>query len=234
MRPVIGVIPLYDEKKDSLWMLPGYFDGITEAGGMPLMFPLTSNREMLQQAVDMCDGILFTGGHDVAPELFGEAVLDPDLCSYCPERDRMEMEVLEMAMQKDMPILGICRGIQLINAALGGTLYQDLPQQHPSAVTHHQQPPYDRAAHTVRVAEGSPLYSVVGQTELPVNSCHHQAVRELAPDLRPMATADDGIVEAAFHPDLRFLWAVQWHPEFSHLTDAFSKKIFRAFVEACR
>lgn len=250
MKPVIGVIPLYDEQKESLWMLPGYFDGLIEQGGVPLMLPLVSDRRLLEQLVSLCDGILFTGGHDVSPELYREEVLDTSLCSFCPERDAMERIVLELAMEKDLPMLGICRGIQYINVALGGTLYQDLPTQHPSGVNHHQQAPYDLPVHEVQLPEGTPLHAAAqalegltlhagvtmpersGDLYAGVNSCHHQAVRELAPALKVMAKAEDGIIEAVYHPGKRFLWAVQWHPEFSWKNDPLSKTIFRAFVEA--
>jgi len=234
MKAIIGVIPLYDETKDSLWMLPGYFDGIMEAGGIPVMLPLTSDREILQQTVNMCNGIMFTGGHDVSPEIYHESDLDPAVCSYCPERDSMEQQVLKMAMENDTAILGICRGLQFINAALGGTLFQDLPLQYPSDVIHHQKAPYDVPAHIVHISEHTPLYSVTGKKEISVNSCHHQAIKELSPELQEMAAAPDGVIEAAFHPKKHFLWAVQWHPEFSHKKDQISKKIFRAFVEASK
>ena len=122
MKPVIGVMPLWDEKKDSIWMLPGYMDGISQAGGIPVIFPFSAEEQELDQLVRMCDGFLFTGGHDVSPEVYGEASL-PGLIADCPKRDRMETVVLQKAIDADKPVLGICRGIQLINAALGGTLY---------------------------------------------------------------------------------------------------------------
>ena len=136
------------------------------------------------------------------------------------------------ALKEDVPVLGICRGIQFINAALGGTLYQDIPLQHPSSVNHHQKAPYDIPAHEVAIVEGSPLYDCLSSTQLAVNSCHHQAIRELATGLEVMACSPDGLVEAVYLPGKRFLWAVQWHPEFSYKTDENSRKILRAFVEA--
>ena len=141
-RPIVGVIPLWDDEKESLWMLPGYMDGIREAGGIPLMLPLTENEEEIRQLTGMVDGILFTGGHDVSPEVYGEHPLnDGVIC--CHKRDEMESIVLRMALEEHKAVLGICRGIQFINAALGGKLYQDLPLQHFSETEHHQTPPYD-------------------------------------------------------------------------------------------
>ena len=146
----------------------------------------------------------------------------------------MESILLRLAMAENKPVLGICRGLQFMNAALGGSLWQDLPSQHPSDISHHGAPPYDRPVHAVTVLPDTPLSAVLGESSLPVNSYHHQAVRELAPCLRPMALSPDGLVEAAWHPEMHFLWGVQWHPEFSFRTDAASRSLFRAFVDACR
>ena len=136
-----------------------------------------------------------------------------------------------VAMSADKPILGICRGIQFINAILGGTLYQDITKQHPSSIEHHQVPPYDIPVHEVDVVENSPLQKCLGISRLSVNSYHHQAVKRIAPELSVMAVSTDGIIEALYRPNSRFLWAVQWHPEFSYKTDTNSRKIFKAFIE---
>ena len=222
-------MPLWDDEKDSLWMLPGYLEGLQEAGATPVILSLTEDREEIEHLVDICDGILLTGGHDVDPSVYGEEALNGTvLC--CKARDNLERIVLEDAMQKDKPILGICRGIQLINALLGGTLYQDLPTQHPSDIDHHQTPPYDVPVHDVFIKKDSPLYDCLGSDRISVNSYHHQAVKDVAPCLEVMAESEDGIVEALYKPFYRFLWAVQWHPEFSYKKDDNSRKIFKAFV----
>ena len=233
MKPIIGVTPLWDDEKQSLWMLPGYMDGIARAGGIPMMLPLAVEGEDASRLTDLCDGILLTGGHDISPALYGESPLE-DLVCACPERDRLESIMLRQAIRADKPVLGICRGIQFINAALGGTLYQDLPLQHPSDVEHHQTAPYDRPSHEVDILADTPLRACLGAARIAVNSYHHQAVRALADSLAPMAVAPDGLIEAVFRPQSRFLWAVQWHPEFSFRTDESSRRIFRAFVEAAR
>ena len=132
-----------------------------------------------------------------------------------------------------MPVLGICRGIQLINALMGGTLYQDLPTEYSSQTEHHQSPPYDVPCHEVRIVEGSPLFLLLGKSTIGVNSYHHQAVKRLAEGLSPMAYSEDGLVEAVQAQGKRFIWAVQWHPEFSYMKDADSRKIFREFVRCC-
>ena len=233
MKPLVGVMPLWDDDKDSIWMLPGYLDGLKEAGATPVIFPLTEDSEEISGLVDICDGILLTGGHDVTPSIYGEEPLEGKV-SCCITRDNMEKLVLEDAMKKNKPVLGICRGIQFINALLGGTLYQDLPSQHPSDIEHHQTPPYDIPVHDVNIKRSTPLYDCLGTDRISVNSYHHQAVKDVAPGLEIMAESDDGIVEALYKPSYGFLWAVQWHPEFSYKTDENSKKIFRAFVESLK
>ncbi|MCR4891114.1 MAG: gamma-glutamyl-gamma-aminobutyrate hydrolase family protein [Lachnospiraceae bacterium] len=231
MKAIIGVMPLWDDEKDSIWMLPGYMDGIREAGGLPIIFPFTKDKEELEQLVQMCDGLLFTGGHDVSPDLYHEKALD-GLVVSCQKRDEMESLVLQIAIDTNKPLLGICRGIQFVNAALGGTLYQDIPTQHPSDIEHHQSAPYDIPAHEVKILPETPLYSLVGKESLAVNSYHHQAVKDVAEGLEVMALSTDGLVEALYMPSHPFLWAVQWHPEFSYQKDEVSKKILRAFVES--
>lgn len=228
MLPVVGVTPLWDEEKQSLWMLPGYLDGLRQAGCLPMILPLTKEPEEIDQILSMVDGILLTGGQDVSPELYGETpALTGEICEM---RDAMERLLLKKAMVLEKSVLGICRGIQFINAALGGSLYQDIPSQRPSAVEHHQCPPYDQPSHEVALVQGSPLQTLLGQEKLLVNSYHHQAVKRLADGLEVMARSEDGLVEAVWKPDQSFLWAVQWHPEFSFRTDAASRRIFDAFT----
>ena len=145
----------------------------------------------------------------------------------------MELKILKMAMEADKPILGICRGIQFINAALGGTLYQDLPLQHESNVNHHQSPPYDRPAHKVTLVPDTPLYNLLCKETIAVNSYHHQAIKGLAKSLSVMAKSEDGLIEAVYHSDCKFLWGVQWHPELSFSTDQSSAFIISSFIIHC-
>ena len=228
-QPIIGVIPLWDEKKDSIWMLPGYMQGLEEAGAVPLIINLTVSETALKQIAYFFDGFLFTGGHDVNPNLYGQ-----EKTNYCGEicdtRDQMEAYIFrEAVLSQNKPALGICRGIQLFNALLGGSLYQDIPTELPSTIKHTKGPPYDVPAHTVRLLHESPLYKLTGKECLEVNSYHHQGINKIAKGLEIMAMADDGLVEAVYMPDRSYVWAVQWHPEFS-LKDEISRKIFSSFV----
>ena len=159
-KPIVGVMPLWDEEKDSLWMLPGYLDGIAEAGAIPIILPFATGEAELKQLMSMCDGLLFTGGQDVPPSLYREEPLS-GLVHCCNKRDTMEVAALRIAVEADKPILGICRGIRLINACLGGTLYQDIPSQHPSDTNHHGTMPYDRPVHEVAVLPNTPLYELL-------------------------------------------------------------------------
>jgi putative glutamine amidotransferase len=233
-KPLIGVVPLWDDEKDSLWMLPGYMDGIEQAGGLPVMLPLTTDKPALEQICHTIDGLLFTGGQDVSPALYGEE--KADFCGeICAERDIMEAVLFSLLVTElDKPAFGICRGIQFINALLGGTLYQDLDAQNKGKppLCHHQKQPYDKPSHKICIKQGSPLHVLLGADEIAVNSCHHQGVKELSPELVCMAEAEDGLVEAVYMPGKKFVQAIQWHPEYS-LNDKNSKKLFLSFIGAC-
>lgn len=230
-KPIIGVTLLWDEEKNSYWMLPGYLEGLEEAGAIPIILPLAADGADIAQLADLCDGFLFTGGQDVAPQLYGEA-MKPTCGELCPARDTLEQELLNRALEQDKPILGICRGLQILNVTLGGTLYQDLPTEHPSEIEHSMKPPYDQAAHTVRILPDTPLAALLQKQELGVNSCHHQAIRSLAPSLVEMARSTDDLIEAVYLPGKTFVWGVQWHPELSFRTDEDSRKMFMALVIA--
>ena len=198
-----------------------------------MIFPLTEDREELEQLCSLCNGFLITGGQDVDPAIYRETPI-PQMGEICTVLDQMERQVLEYVIKEDKAVLGICRGIQYLNAMLGGSLYQDLNVQHPSKTEHHMEPPYDRVIHQVQIIDGTPLHQLLQVTELGVNSYHHQAVKTLAPSLTVMAESEDGLVEAVYMPEKTYVWAVQWHPELSFQTDKYSRKIFESFVAACK
>ena len=230
MSPIIGVTPLWDADRKSVWMLPDYLEGIKAAGGIPVVLPLEMSEEDAGRIVETCDGFLLTGGQDVSPALYGMKDATGTIVPS-PERDRLETLLLEKALQADKAVLGICRGLQFINAFLGGTLWQDLPSQHPSDIVHRQGKPYGVPTHKVML-DGD-LKTLLGKDNLEVNTLHHQAVKDLSGDLTPMAVAPDGIIEAARMVNKRFVWAVQWHPEYMFKTDPDSLALFSCFLEHC-
>ncbi|MBQ7533021.1 MAG: gamma-glutamyl-gamma-aminobutyrate hydrolase family protein [Bacteroidales bacterium] len=211
--PIIGVTSLWDSERKSLWMLPDYLDGIKAAGGVPVVLPIDISENGANRIIETCDGFLFTGGQDVGS---------------CPERDNPETLLLSKALQADKPILGICRGRQFLNVFLGGTLWQDLPSEHPSEIVHRQAKPYGIPTHKVTLS--GELKSLLDKDILEVNTLHHQAIKDLADGLTPMAVAPDGIIEAVIMKNKRFVWAVQWHPEYMFTTDKNSLKIFECFI----
>ncbi|MFV0529595.1 MAG: gamma-glutamyl-gamma-aminobutyrate hydrolase family protein [Lachnospiraceae bacterium] len=231
-KPLIGISPLWDETKESLWMLPGYMNGIEEAGGIPVILPLSCDAAAIDQLAHTFDGFLFTGGHDISPDLYGEAKL-ATCGELCIKRDCMEQQLFQKAVVVlDKPVLGICRGLQLLNVLLGGTLYQDLPTQHPSAIAHQQQLPYATPTHFVSLLRDTPIQKNLGKEQLAVNSYHHQAIHVLADGLQPMAIAEDGLIESVYMPAKKYVQAVQWHPEFMG-SERDSQRLFQEFVAAC-
>lgn len=231
MKPLIAVTPLVHEKRGFQLMNPEYLRGIELAGGAPVVLPLTQERGVLEAILTRCSGLLLTGGHDVTPALYGQETL-PVCGELSAARDGLEGWLLDWALERDMPVLGICRGVQMLNVHLGGTLYQDLPTQRPDSVEHSQQPPYETPVHTVCPTPGGFLAGLIGEGSFPVNSLHHQAVDLPAPGLSVEARAQDGVVEALHMPGKRFVLGVQWHPEYCP-EQAQAAGIFRSFVRAC-
>lgn len=231
MKKAVGVMPLYDDEKESYWMVPGYLRMLEAEGAVPMMLPLTDDPEELNYFLSICGGFLLTGGQDVSPLVY-HADRKPWCGSCCKLRDDMEAYVLEKAVEADRSVLGICRGVQFMNAFFGGTLYQDLKLEHPSNIEHHMQPPYDRTAHEVTIQKNTLLYDVLGKERIGVNSYHHQAIQTVSPDFTVMAVAGDGLVEAIGMPLKRYVVGVQWHPEFSYQSDENSRRLVKSFVDS--
>lgn len=231
-KPFIGVLPLYDENKESYWMLPGYMNGIEETGGIPVMLPISCNDDIINSFAERFDGFLFTGGHDINPKMYNEEFTDK--CGIpCDERDEMEKKLFLKCLELDKPVLGICRGMQMFNVALGGSLYKDIPTEIIYEIDHKQKPPYDVPVHQVAIKKNSLIYDVLKRDELYVNSYHHQCIKELSPMLTSCAKAWDGIIEAVYYEGKKFVLGVQWHPEFIYKKDE-NIRIFRSFVAACK
>ena len=237
-KPLIGLTPSHNTENQDISMRPTYLKALKAAGAIPVVLPLEIPREDLAQLVGVLDGFLFVGGPDVHPFLFGEETID-GCGSVSLQRDTMELNLLSLAISVRKPILGICRGIQLINIGLGGTIYQDIKSQYQVAapIAHDQPFYYDIPCHTVNVTVGTMLSRITGLLEggsIQVNSMHHQSVRNLAPGLVACGHSPDGLIEAVEKPDYPFLMAVQWHPEYLWEKDNAAAQIFRAFVDACK
>lgn len=214
-RPIIGITGNYGTKGCEL--AQGYYESVLQAGGIPLVLPPYTDAEALCQTLDRVDGILLSGGGDINPLLLGEEPI-PGLHGICPQRDEMELQLVREAYNHQIPMLGICRGIQTLVAALGGTIYQDLNTQYSEAplVKHDQDLDRAYASHTVKVEAGSTLASLFPEAVekgLPVNSFHHQAVHTPGPLLRVSAKATDGVIEAVESNEFKSIIGVQWHPE---------------------
>ena len=230
-KPMIALMPLYDDEKNSYWMLPQYMKMIEQAGGLPVMLPMSDDHIILRQIAETFDGFLFIGGHDISPHLYHQEAMI-QCGQICSCRDDMEKELFHLVYQMNKTMLGICRGIQLFNVLLGGTLYQDLPSQRKSLINHHQLPPYDKPQHNNTIIKGTPLYDLLAVEKLQVNSYHHQAIQELSPLLKEMAFSEDGLIEAIYQPDKKYLWAIQWHPEYM-MHDQSIQLIIADFIKKC-
>ena len=214
-RPIIGIIGNFGAKGCEL--AQGYYESVLQAGGIPMVLPPYDDAAALCQTLDKVDGILLSGGGDINPLLLGEEPV-PGLHGICPQRDEMELLLVREAYNRQLPILGICRGIQVLVAALGGTLYQDLNTQYSEAplVKHDQDLDRAYASHTVRLEDGSTLSRLFPEAKkkgLPVNSFHHQAVQTPGPLLHITAKATDGVIEAVESNEFKSIIGVQWHPE---------------------
>ena len=204
---------------------------VLKAGGLPVLPPFLTEAEA-RSLMETADGLFLTGGADIDPALYGQDK-DPACGELQPERDASDLALLRAALALQKPVLCICRGFQLGNAFLGGTLYQDIGTQFETAVQHRASDRYAQAVHSVRLEPEAPLARLLGKTRLEVNSLHHQAVRNLAPTLKAMAYAPDGLVES-WYLDSRTQWlrGYQWHPEME-APNPDSDAIFREFMTAC-
>lgn len=229
---LIGVTPTQDDHTGQITINDDYLNALCRAGALPVLLPLTDDPALLREIVDRVDGLVLSGGADVDPAFYGQET-QPFCGDISPRRDAMELALCRMALEKDLPILAICRGEQVLNCVQGGTLYQDLAAQCPSPIHH---PCHDRPreeVHTVTVEADSLLGRITGMGTLGVNSRHHQAVDRLGDGLRVIARAQDGVIEGVEMPEKRFVLGVQWHPESLSEHRAEAQKLFNAFVEAC-
>ena len=213
-----------------------YPRAVLAAGGTPVLLALHDpdvHPGVAAQQLEHADGLLLTGGPDVSPLTYGEQP-HARLGATIPERDRFELELIAEARRRELPVLAICRGIQILNVAYGGTLHQDLRSELPGAIQHEQASARQVPSHHVEVAPGSRLADVLGSSAaIAVTSFHHQAVKRLGEGLTVVATAPDGLVEAVEAVDHPWILAVQWHPEMSHPVDPAAMRVFAGFVARC-
>ena len=228
--PIIGITTYGRDEKNRFTLYADYVDSIRRAGGIPLLVPPGEPR--LDDCLQMIDALVLPGGGDLDPVLYGGRRLDGNYMIDA-ERDETELALTRAALETHLPCLCICRGMQLLNVALGGTLIEHIADEVGEAVVH-VEPPREPVRHAVLVGAGTRLAEIVGEREIDPLSWHHQAIRDLAPGLEVVARAPDGVIEAvelASHP---WLVAVQWHPELSAAEETTQQRLFDAVVEQAR
>lgn len=241
-RPVIGIatqtLPGVPGERQTCWLMGrSYIEELRKVGAVPWVIPLVPHDpDTLTEIFTRLDGVFITGGVDVDPSRYGED--KTPLCGATdPDRDAVEIALLNHARERGLPVLAVCRGIQILNVACGGTLYQDVRAQVPAALKHDyfptpDQPSRQYLAHDITVKAGTRLARILRESVVPVNSMHHQAIKDLAPTLIPTAYAPDGIIEGVEAADGPYLVGVQWHPE--ELTESHPgmQRLFTSFVES--
>ncbi len=236
IKPLIGICTRKMDKEffPSVGAPRSYVEAVMRAGGIPILMPFELTGKDQAHLLNSLDGVIFTGGGDLAVEFYGgtmsELVTDID-----EDRDRFEMDLANLVLERDLPVLGICRGLQLLNVAMGGTLIEDIPSEVADALGHPyvEGDAFDKLVHSIEIKEDSLLGDVCGVKELQVNSLHHQGIRKVADGLEAVAWAPDGVIEGAVMQDRDFGVLVQWHPECLP-EEAHAQALFAAFVKAAQ
>lgn len=220
-KPLIGITPQYEIERERAWIRSSYTGAVIRAGGIPVILDqYPDGKETIEALLPRLDGILFTGGVDLNPKLYGEEI-DPKCGEIADVRDAFEQKLMEVVEQYDIPVFGICRGIQSLNVLCGGSLHQH--------IDNHQS-----VRHDVEITEGTRLHAIIGKTKINANSFHHQCVKVSAPGLIVTAHAGDGTIEAIERPGERFFVGVQWHPELLSAEEGDHHALFCAFIGAAR
>jgi putative glutamine amidotransferase len=233
-KPIIGITGAYmkrNEHMEGVYVHHDYHKTVAANGGIPVILPYIS-PEITLETLSLCDGIILSGGEDVDPQFYGQ---DPHihLGPTLPDRDLVEIEIVKYAIRNNIPILAICRGTQILNVALGGTLIQDIPSQLQEPIQHSQTVERRRDTHWVKVSEDSKLFHILGSDKIRVNSLHHQALDKVSNDLRVVAMSSDGIVEAVeYMHSSTFTIGVQWHPESMASTNRSMNNLFIEFIKS--
>ena len=236
-QPIIGITGgLMQNQSGSTVCQVGlaYNTAITRAGGLPLLIPIGIDLQSLDSLIDIVDGVLFTGGGDIDLSYF-DGVTHPRVYGVSPERDQLEFALLKAILEKHLSFLAICRGIQVLNVAFGGTLHTHIQDQVDNALKHDWFPGYprDNLAHTVSLTCDSLLFKILGADDVPVNSLHHQGIAKVGNGLEAIAFAPDGLVEGLVVEGEKFALGVQWHPECLP-DDPGMQNLFGKFIEACK
>ncbi len=231
MKPLIGISCSFNQKDERFFLPEAYVEAVIKARGIPLILPGSGSIKAVAPYFRAIKGLLLAGGGDVDPGLFNEEPL-PGLGEVTPDRDRFEIMLVKAAMHRKVPILGICRGIQVLNVACGGSVIQHIPAEIEDPLKHSQSAPRWHSTHQVTINKESRLAGIMKCSSARVNSFHHQAVRSVAPGFEVTARSSDGVIEAIEHRDSPFVIGVQWHPECMVSRDRKSRLLFRAFVEA--
>ncbi|WP_156291029.1 gamma-glutamyl-gamma-aminobutyrate hydrolase family protein [Oceanobacillus salinisoli] len=232
MKPIIGITSSMETDKTHYAVTNRNIKAIVQAGGMPVMLPYLLEEEDLNQIANQMDGLYATGGFDIDPTLFGEEP-HPQLGTIIPERDHFEIELMKKMLALDKPILGVCRGSQTLNIAVGGDMYQDIyAQMDGELLQHSQKAPREHGSHFVNVLENSLLHRLTGQEKIKVNSYHHQSNRRVGDGFQISGLANDGVIEAVESKEHTYALGVQWHPE--AMNDEASQKIYQGFIEASK
>lgn len=237
-KPVIGITGAFVDHNlymKGVYVSEDYHISVANSGGIPIVLPFF-DPELSLETLKLCDGIILSGGEDVDPFYYGQEP-HQKLGRTIPLRDEVEIAIVNTALENNIPILAICRGVQLLNVALGGTLIQDIPSQVKDSIMHEQHSrgqERNRATHWAEITENSKLHQILGESKVRVNSLHHQALDHVADELEVVAVASDGIVEAVEHKSSLFTIGLQWHPESLSSKDPIMKKLFDQLIQASR
>ncbi|HET59373.1 MAG TPA: gamma-glutamyl-gamma-aminobutyrate hydrolase family protein [Chloroflexi bacterium] len=233
--PQIGITIGHNAGSPPVYELgAAYLQAVTKAGGTPLLLPTSLPHDSLLSLFQQCSGLLLSGGRDVDPLRY-QTRPDPRAKGIDHDRDEAEILLIEIALANGIPILAICRGIQILNVAMGGSLYPDVMQDHPGAQKHDFYPnlPRDAYRHTITLASGSLLQTIMNTDMIQVNSLHHQSIKSPASGLQVVGMAEDDTIEAVVAPHKDWVIGVQWHPECLP-QDTHAQKLFAAFIETAR
>lgn len=234
-KPLIIVTAAYDHDKNISSIKNLYCEALVEAGAAPVLLPLSMNKDLLDIYIEKCDGLMVTGGPDVDAVYYGENNM-PYNGELSPYRDFMELEIIKRAFQSNKPVLGICRGMQVLNVAMGGTLYQDIHAQikDRQLMKHSQSAPRWYTTHNILIKGGSFIGTCLNAEKASINSFHHQAVKDIAPGFDATAWSEDGIIEGIEYKAGCFAVGVQWHPEDLWKESSLQHELFKQFVNMCQ